>query len=106
MAMASHTAQYMSGVTEQRPPSLLQLNSVLLPGRGGETVQGEWASPCAARRCERRSRGPSPSCPGREGVLLAGEGGENMAFKNPQRASNEVYRKSGFQLHPTLGNHY
>ena len=65
----------LSGVTEQRPASLLQLNSVLLPGRCGETVQGEWASPRAARRCERRCR-ETKSVMSREGVLLAGEGGE------------------------------
>ena len=51
-----HSTCTLSGATEQRPPSLLQLNSVLLPGRGGEMVQGEWASPHAARRCEQRSR--------------------------------------------------
>ena len=49
-----HSTCTLSG--EQRPPSLLQLNSMLLPGRGGETVQGEWASPRATRRCERHSR--------------------------------------------------
>ena len=72
----THTHSTLSVVTEQRPPSLLQL---LLPGRGGETVQGEWASPRAARRCERCSR-ETKSVMSREGGGPSGWRGwrENM----------------------------
>ena len=83
----THTHSTLSGVTEQRPPSLLQLNSVLLPGRGGETVQGEWASPQAVRWCEQHS-GETKSVMSREGRGRSGCRGmrENMAFENPLRA--------------------
>ena len=80
-----HSTCTLSGVTEQRPPSLLQLNSVLLPGRGGETVQGEWASPRAARRCERCSR-ETKSVMSREGGGPSGWRGwrENMNLQRTQ----------------------
>ena len=58
MAIASHTAQYMyiewCHWTEATLTAAAELCVTFWTG--GETVQGEWASPRAARQCERRSR--------------------------------------------------
>ena len=42
---------------------------------------------------------PSPSHPWREGVLLAGEGGEG-GDESPENKSMNLLWKYGFQLHP------
>ena len=51
-------------------------------------VQGEWASPCAARRCEQRSRETKSVMSKEGGVLLAGEGGERTCNYRPKLGCN------------------